>query len=61
MNNLTFAQLCAEFAAATNEITRLTGILPQFRSDEHPYVLDQQKARRDAVRAEMRRRWEDER
>lgn len=53
---LTLAQLCAEFAAATEEIQRLSGISPAYRSDEHPYVLEQQMKRRNEVQTEIRRR-----
>lgn len=60
MTNLTFAQLCAEFAAAEEQIGRLSGLMPSFRSDEHPYQLEEQKKRREASRAEIKRRIEGE-
>lgn len=56
MINLTFAQLCAEFVDATDKIARLSGIMPSYRSDEHPYELEVQKTRRDALKAELKRR-----
>jgi len=58
MNTLTFAQLCAEFAAATEEITRLSGLMPSFRSDEHPYELEIQKKRRDTAKEAIKRHLE---
>lgn len=58
MNNLTFAQLCAEYAAAHEEIQRLSGISPAYRSEEHYYILEHQKSHRAAVRAELQRRLE---
>jgi len=60
MTDLTFAQLCSEYANAMEQIGRLSGLMPSFRSDEHPYVLEQQKKRRDDAKAEIKRRLERE-
>lgn len=56
MNDLTLAQLCAEFADASAEVIRLSGIRHAYRTDEHPYLLEQQMKRRNDAQAEIRRR-----
>jgi len=56
MDNMTFAQLCALFVAADDEVERLSAILPQYRSDEYPYVLERAKTRRDEYKAEIKLR-----
>lgn len=56
MNNLTFAQLCAEFVAANEEIERLSGLHYAYRTDEYDYVIEEQKKRRAEIRDEMQRR-----
>jgi hypothetical protein len=56
MNNLSFAQLCSEYASIITEITRLQTLLPQYRSDEHPYILDQQLQRKEQLKEEIKRR-----
>lgn len=55
MTKLTFAQLCAEYSAAEEQIGRLSGLMPAFRSDEHPYELEIQKKRRDAAKEAIKR------
>lgn len=52
----TLAQLCAEFASASQEVIRLSGISPAYRSDEHPYMLEEAMKRRNEAQTEIRRR-----
>lgn len=56
MTEPTLAQLCAEFAAASQEVIRLSGISPSYRSDEHPYMLEEAMKRRNTAQTEIRRR-----
>lgn len=54
MIHLTLAQLCALHQAAIEEEGRLLNIPPEYRSDEHPYMLEEQRRRRVGLLAEIR-------
>lgn len=56
MPNMTFAQLCGEYDAVLEEITRLVNLPEQYRREDHPYVLHQQLESKAALKAEMKRR-----